>query len=61
MLDMNTDRCLHVTLEWTEGRDEDIESKVKLLAPNQQRVVNVLGDDISLFSCRSHKSETRGI
>ena len=39
----------HVALEGSEGCDKYIETQVKLLATNQQGVVNVAGDDIRIL------------
>lgn len=42
-------QSVQIAFEWTEGGDEDVESEVELAAADEQRVVDVLGDDVRVF------------
>ena len=48
---------LHVALERTERCDQNIETQIKFLSTNQERVVNVFGNDVRLFRCGGDKPE----
>lgn len=44
--------CLHVAFQRTIRGHQDVETQVKLLPSDQQRVVDVQGDDVGLLAAR---------
>ena len=42
---------LQITLERPVGCHKNVDAKVKLLSPDQERIVDVLGDDVGIL-CR---------
>ena len=55
MIILPKSQSVEIAFEGSEGSDEDVESEIEFASADEKRIIDVFGDDVSVFRRRGRK------